>query len=172
MDRSEFYTFSGYMKKDDNCLTASMEDYLEMIYRLSQENGFTRASSLSQALNVQPSSATKMVQHLAQLGYVQYRKYGFIMLDDKGAEIGAWLLKRHTILENFMRSIGVSENSLLEETEKAEHMFSPETIRCFSDLLDFLQTDAAFAAYSAAQAENKKLAPQQTAEPANNRPQK
>jgi len=33
MESKKFYTFSEYMKKDVNSLTASMEDYLEMIYR-------------------------------------------------------------------------------------------------------------------------------------------
>lgn len=137
MDNKDFYTFSGYMKKDENSMTASMEDYLEMIYRLSRDIGFTRIHSLSHALNVQPPSATKMVQHLAQLGLVQYQKYGFIMLEDKGKVLGAWLLKRHMILEEFMHMIGVNENSILEETEKVEHMFSRDTVRCFEKFVEF-----------------------------------
>ena len=40
-----------------------MEDYLEMIYRLSKENGYTRINELSNALNVQPPSATRMVKN-------------------------------------------------------------------------------------------------------------
>lgn len=139
MDSKDFYTFSGYMKKDENSLTASMEDYLEMIYRLSQEVGFTRIHSLSHALNVQPPSATKMVQHLSQMGLVQYQKYGFIMLEEKGRELGAWLLTRHTIIDKFLRMIGVNENLVLEETEKVEHMFSRETIQCFDDFAEFVK---------------------------------
>lgn len=137
--QSNFYTFNEYMKKDDDSLTASMEDYLEMIYRLSYETGFTRIHILSQALNVQPSSATKMVQNLAQTGMVKYERYGFIMLEEKGKEMGAWLLKRHTILEDFSRIIGVGDSRLLEETEKTEHMFSKETILCFADFVEFMR---------------------------------
>lgn len=146
MGSRDFYTFSGYMKKDDNSLTASMEDYLEMIYRLSRDIGFTRIHSLSRALNVQPPSATKMVQHLSRLGFVQYQKYGFIMLEDKGKELGAWLLKRHMILEEFMRMIGAGESSVLEETEKTEHMFSRKTVRCFEDFVEFLKRNPQVAA--------------------------
>ena len=62
--KKDFYTFREYMKNVDKLLTASMEDYLEMIYRLSYDNGFTRIHELSSALNVQPPSATKMVQKL------------------------------------------------------------------------------------------------------------
>lgn len=55
MDNRNYHTFSEYMKKNENLLTASMEDYLEMIYRLSLDTGFTRINELSDALNVHPS---------------------------------------------------------------------------------------------------------------------
>lgn len=75
---NDFYTFSEYMKKENNSLTASMEDYLEMIYRLSIKTGFVRLHELANALNVQPPSATKMVQKLAELNLINYEKYGVI----------------------------------------------------------------------------------------------
>ena len=141
MDSKDFYTFNEYMKKDDNFLTASMEDYLEMIYRLSPDTGFTRIHVLSEALNVQPSSATKMVQHLAQMGLVKYEKYGFIMLEESGKRLGAFLLKRHMIIEEFIRFIGVGDDRVLEETEKIEHMFSNDTVECFASFLDFMKNN-------------------------------
>ena len=42
LDNNEFYTFSEYMKKENKLLTASMQDYMEMIYRLYKKNGFIR----------------------------------------------------------------------------------------------------------------------------------
>jgi Mn-dependent DtxR family transcriptional regulator len=141
MDNKDFYTFNEYMKKDDNSLTASMEDYLEMIYRLSLNNGFTRVHVLSQALNIQPSSATKMVQHLAKMGLVKYEKYGFIMLEERGKSLGTWLLKRHMIIEDFTRIIGVGDAMILEETEKIEHMFSDDTIKCFESFVEFMKNN-------------------------------
>jgi Mn-dependent DtxR family transcriptional regulator len=103
---NEFFTFREYMKKDDTMLTASMEDYLEMIYRLSRENGFTRINDLAAALNVQPPSATKMVQKLADVGVVNYEKYGMILLSKKGEEMGRALLQRHQIIEMFRKTKG------------------------------------------------------------------
>lgn len=138
MDNKDFFTFSEYMKKEDNLLTASMEDYLEMIYRLSQNTGFARIHELSDALNVQPPSATKMVQRLAELELINYEKYGFITLTDKGRELGCSLLKRHNIIESFLRIMGVSEAGILEETEKIEHTISKQTVKCFEDYVDFL----------------------------------
>lgn len=141
MDNKDFYTFNEYMKKDDNSLTASMEDYLEMIYRLSLNTGFTRIHILSQALNIQPPSATKMVQHLAQMELVKYEKYGIIMLEESGKKLGSFLLKRHMIIEDFIRIIGVSDAMVLEETEKIEHMFSNDTVECFESFVEFMKNN-------------------------------
>lgn len=127
------------MKREDNLLTASMEDYLEMIYRLSLNMGFTRIHELSDALNVQPPSATKMVQRLSELELINYEKYGFITLTEKGRMLGSRLLKRHNIIESFLRIIGVSEAGILEETEKIEHTISDQTVKCFQDYVEFLK---------------------------------
>lgn len=138
MDNNDFYTFSEYMKKEDSSLTASMEDYLEMIYRLSINTGFTRMHELSNALNVQPPSATKMVQKLAEQNFLDYEKYGVILLKDSGKVMGKALLTRHNIIENFLKLLGISNENVLEETEKIEHTISNETLKCFERFASFL----------------------------------
>ncbi|MCL6479074.1 MAG: transcriptional regulator MntR [Peptococcaceae bacterium] len=134
----EFFTFREYMKKDDDLLTASMEDYLEMIYRLSRDTGFTRINDLAAALNVQPPSATKMVQKLADIGVVNYEKYGMILLSKKGERMGKALLERHQIIESFLKLMGITEG-VLEETEKIEHTISDHTLRCLADFVEFFK---------------------------------
>ena len=137
MDNNSFYTFNEYMKNEEDSLTASMQDYLEMIYRLSLNTGFTRVHELSNALNVQPPSATKMVQKLAELKLLKYEKYGILKLSKDGELLGEALLKRHNIIENFLNIIGVSESETLRETEKIEHTISKRTTRCFENFIEF-----------------------------------
>lgn len=139
MRGEDFFTFSEYMKKEDNSLTASMEDYLEMIYRLSNELGFTRIHELAGALNVQPPSATKMVQKLAEFKLIKYEKYGVILLEEEGKRLGEALLKRHNAIESFLKLLGVSE-SILEETEKIEHTISNQTLKCINDFIKFFKS--------------------------------
>lgn len=139
MEHNDFHTFSEYMKKENHSLTASMEDYLEMIYRLSKNTGFTRIHELSKALNVQPPSATKMVQRLAILNYLKYEKYGVILLKEDGKQMGEVLLKRHTIIEEFLRILDISEVVILMETEKIEHTISAETVERFKEYTRFIQ---------------------------------
>ena len=136
--KKDFFTFSEHIKKDQGLLTPSMEDYVEMIYRLSRNNGYTRINELSGALNVQPPSVTRMVQKLAEIHLVNYERYGVITLTEKGRLEGSTLLMRHNIVENFLRSIGVNEG-IFEETEKIEHTVSRETLRCMANYLNFLK---------------------------------
>lgn len=136
--KEDFFTFSESIRKENLSLTPSMEDYLEMVYRLSMERGFTRIQELSNMLHVQPPSVTRMIQKLAELGLVHYEKYGVIRLTGLGKLKGSLLLSRHNIVATFLKSIGV-RTSLLEETEKIEHTISKETQICIADFLSFLQ---------------------------------
>lgn len=140
MDKN-YHTFSEYMKKNENLLTASMEDYLEMIYRLSLKSGFTRINELSDALNVHPPSATRMVQRLGKQNLLKYEKYGVIILKDEGRVLGELLLKRHNTIETFLKKIGVPEEILLIETEKIEHTISGDTAKCFEDFISFINNN-------------------------------
>ena len=137
MGNNSFYTFNEYMKNDEDSLTASMQDYLEMIYRLSVNTGFLRVRELSDALNVQPPSVTKMVQKLAKLKLLKYERYGVIILTEEGKMHGVELLNRHNIIENFLKILGIAEEEILTETEKIEHAISTKTAKCFEHFIEF-----------------------------------
>jgi Mn-dependent DtxR family transcriptional regulator len=139
MGDNDFHTFSEYMKKKDNMLSASAEDYLEMIFRLSENAGFTRIHELSEALNVHPPSATRMVQRLGKMNILKYEKYGVIILLDEGKKLGALLLKRHRTVESFLRLLNVPEEKILKETEKVEHTLGGETIICLEEYISFIK---------------------------------
>jgi Mn-dependent DtxR family transcriptional regulator len=140
MDNNEFYTFQRYTRQYQNShgLTPSMEDYLEMIYRLTLNKYYTRIIDLAGALNVQPPSATKMVQKLAEIGLLNYEKYGVVKLTPAGLKIGEILLRRHDSLEAFLRLLGVT-NNVLEDTEKIEHNLSTEALECIHQFVSFIE---------------------------------
>ena len=138
----DFYTVRGYerLRQEDRSVTPTMEDYLEMIYRLSKDRGFTRIGDLAAALHVQPPSASKMVQKLAEVSFLNYEKYGVIELTAQGRELGEYLVKRHETIERFLRFIGASK-SVLEETEKIEHNLSMETVKQIMLLVQFMEVN-------------------------------
>jgi len=128
-EQNKFHTVRGYELIDHagNGLSPSMEDYLEMIYRLAVPKGYTRSSDLAAALNVQPPSASKMVQKLADLTYLHYQKYGIIELSESGRLIGEYLLYRHEIICKFLKFLG-GRHIILKENEMIEHSLSIETV--------------------------------------------
>ena len=132
-----FYTFNNYFKINSGLITASMEDYIEMIYRLSIEIGFTRVGDLSKALNVKPASITNMIKKLDELSLVSYERYGYIKLTDEGKIYGEYLLYRHNTIEKFLKTIGVSKN-ILEETEKIEHVLNKDTFQRIENFIDII----------------------------------
>lgn len=137
----KFYTVRGYdLLSQDDTITSSMEDYLEMAYRLSREKGFTRMGDLAGALNVQPSSANKMVRRLAEMDYLKYEKYGVIQFTPRGRKLGNYLLQRHEVIEEFLMLLGVKEG-ILEETEKIEHNIREETVTRIKSLVEFIRVD-------------------------------
>lgn len=138
MSDQEFYTFSEYMRKDQELLSPSAEDYMEMIYRLSRKQGFTRVNDLAGALNVQPPSVTKMIQKLSEMKLIKYEKYGVIMLEQEGKTLGKALLYRHNLIEEFLRLLNISEG-LLAETEKMEHTINDEILMGIKDLVEFFR---------------------------------
>lgn len=144
-DSHDFYTARGYENINIKAkgLTASMEDYLEMITRLYQEkNNHVKITELSTALNVSPSAVTNMLRKLHAKGYVKYQPYGLILLTKNGEEVGNYLLKRHEALSFFLKLIGVKKN-IHYDVERIEHTLSEETFKAFLRLAKFFQDDPA-----------------------------
>ncbi|UTR14470.1 transcriptional regulator MntR [Salipaludibacillus sp. LMS25] len=117
--------------------TPSMEDYLERIYILIEEKGYARVSDIADALEVHPSSVTKMVQKLDTQEYLIYEKYRGLILTSKGKKIGKRLVYRHDLLEEFMRIIGVNEAGIYDDVEGIEHHLSWDAIDRIGDLVQY-----------------------------------
>ena len=95
-------------------------------------------TNLAEQLNVQAPSATKTVQKLTKMGLLVYERYGVIQLTDKGKKIGAFLLKRHRIVETFLKNIGVKDD-ILHQTEMIEHHLTLDTVENLDILNNFFK---------------------------------
>lgn len=137
---SDLRTLRGYhkLRQKGQDITPGMEDYLEMACRLSGSKGYTRIGDLAAALNVQPPSASKMVQKLSGCGYFLYNKYGVVELTPEGKRLGSYLIRRHDIIESFLKMIGVNQG-VWEETEKMEHTLTEQTVQKIAVLVSFLE---------------------------------
>jgi len=135
---SQFYTLKGYALLEANAITTSMEDYLEMAYRLHTKGQPIRIGTLADNLNVKPSSATKMVANLKKQGLVTSERYGYIQLTPAGVEMGGYLVSRHDIIHDLLCYINQSTDEL-EQVEKIEHFINPATVMNMKRWLDIMQ---------------------------------
>lgn len=138
MEDKEFHTVRGYQLLEQNrkLLTTAMEDYLEMIYRDSLEEGYIRVNKLSEHLHVKASSTSKMIQKLGELGLLNYERYGIIKLTEKGKELGAVLLERHKAIEEFLCLLECKNT--LAQAELIEHYLDADSISKIKRLNSFL----------------------------------
>lgn len=128
MEKSDFYTLQGYRLKNKSDLTEAMEDYLEMIYRLYLSKKIISIKNVSEALNVTPSSVSKMCSRLKKQGLIVFERYGNISLTEKGTVIASYLLWRHQLLESLLKQINQNEFHL-EQVEKIEHFIDIDTLK-------------------------------------------
>ncbi len=123
--------------------TPSMEDYIELIYNLIASKGYARVTDIAEALDVHPSSVTKMVQKLDKDDYVNYEKYRGFILTDKGNKVGERLVFRHELLEDFLEIIGVHKDNIYDDVEGIEHHLSWNAIDRIADLVTYFKDDPA-----------------------------
>ena len=126
-DMGGFYTMKEYQRAGAEGLTSSMEDYLEMICRLRAEGVPVRVNVLASSLHVRPSSASKMLGNLKKLGYIDFHKYGAVMVTEKGVEEGEYLLHRHQVLHRFFCAVNGTEDEL-EPVSYTHLILSQKTI--------------------------------------------
>lgn len=141
MDRQkEFYTQTGYQRQHGG-VTDTMEDYLEMICRCEKEVGYVRMNQLAESLHVRPSSASKMVGKLKELGYLDFERYGLVTMTAQGRAAGMALLRRHDILHRFFCLLNGTQDEL-EQVEQVEHFIRPETVDNLERLTRRLEQEA------------------------------
>ena len=125
--RLQSIRYANHTKKE-GASTARMEDYLEVIYELVEHKGYATTIDISEYLNVSSPSVTYMIQRLNESGYLNYEKYRGIRLTDKGTLVAKSIRKRHGLLAEFLKIIGVDEDTANKDAEGIEHHLHPKTL--------------------------------------------
>lgn len=113
---------------DSAHLTPSQEDYLEAVYRISEEKKAARAKDIADRLNVRASSVTAALRTLAALELVHYAPYDLITLTDLGLAAARDIVARHDALcDFFITVLGVDPDEADQAACRMEHTV-PKTI--------------------------------------------
>lgn len=122
--------------------TSTAEDYLERIYSLIQEKGYARVSDIAEALQVSPSTVTRMVQKLDEQNLLEYERYRGLSLTQEGERVGRSIHRRHKALEDFLHLLGVDDQATVEkDIEGIEHHLSSNTLERLILLVEFFQAN-------------------------------
>ena len=85
-------------------ISASLEDYLQVIFHLEESNRVARTKDIANQLGVQCASVTGALKALANRGLINYSPYSHITLTTEGRNIGQDIVHRHDILREFFMS--------------------------------------------------------------------
>lgn len=110
---------------------AIVEDYVELVADLFERQGEVRAVDIARRLGVTHATVTKMIGRLAAMGLVTTRPYRAVFLTEEGWRMARESRRRHQLVVDFLRALGVPEDVACADAEGIEHYCSPETLEAF-----------------------------------------
>lgn len=116
------------------------EDYVELIADLIDSTGEARAVDVARRLGVAHATVVKAIARLQREGLVSSQPYRSIFLTEKGRELALRSRQRHKVVVNFLRAIGISEETAQRDAEGIEHHVSEETLAAFERVVRSLST--------------------------------
>ncbi len=105
----------------------SAENYLETIYILSRRNAVVRSVDIVSELEFTRPSVSIAMKNLREKGLIEMDSSGYITHTDAGRAIAEAMYERHTILSEWLISLGVDEKNALEDACRIEHVISPQS---------------------------------------------
>ncbi len=105
----------------------SAENYLETILILKKRTGFVRSVDIANELEYSKPSVSVAMKNLRENGYIETDADGEILLLDKGRKIAEKIYERHTLLADWLKTLGVSPETAAEDACRIEHVISEES---------------------------------------------
>lgn len=90
--------------KPYNTLSSSVQEYMKTIFKL-QKGKPVSTTQIAKDLKISGASVTGMLKKLAQLHLVNYNSYKGVTLSKTGMEVTMKILRRHRLIETFLKDI-------------------------------------------------------------------
>lgn len=122
--------------------SVSVQDYLQMIYRLQTSQSPVSTTALAGQLDVAPASVTGMIRKLHLQGLVEHVPYHGVVLTEAGERDALCLLRRHRLWELFLTEVlGLPWDEVHKEAHRLEHATSARVADSLAGFLDEPQID-------------------------------
>ena len=96
--------------------------------RLAEESDTVRSIDVGEYMGYSKPSVSRAMGLLKKGGYITVNEDGYLHLTKEGQEIAEKIFERHTILTEFLTSIGVGKVIASEDACKMEHDISDESL--------------------------------------------
>ena len=108
-------------------ITPAVEEYLEAIYKMSQEEGPVIAARLAERMSVSPPTVADMLRRLSKNGFIGVDRKQGVVLTRKGTEAAETLVRRHRLAERMLTDVlGLGWDEVHDEACRLEHAISDQ----------------------------------------------
>ncbi|MBR5658425.1 MAG: metal-dependent transcriptional regulator [Lachnospiraceae bacterium] len=114
----------------------STEDYLKSILIVQVKQGYVRSVDIAKELGVTKPSVCTAMKKLREMKLIRDDEAGVIQLTKTGKKLAEEVVKKHTLIKNFLISIGVNERTAASEACKIEHAIGDETCERLRELYE------------------------------------
>lgn len=124
-------------------MTISEENYLKVIYHLSQVSPKgVNTNAIAGMLDTKASSVTDMMKKLSEKELVIYKKYQGVTLTEEGFLSAKMIVRKHRLWEVFLvEKLGFAWDEVHEIAEELEHIKSEVLINKLDSFLGFPEYD-------------------------------
>jgi len=117
-------------------LSRSVEDYLKVIYHLTETGQPASTTAIADALELAAPSVSGMIKRLAEAALVEHLPYKGVTLTREGRRAALRMLRRHRIMESYLVScLGYTWDNVHDEAENLEHAVSEDLVERMSRAL-------------------------------------
>jgi len=105
------------------------ENYLKIIYMLTEQNGGNEVSTneLAEHTQTKAASVSDMLRKLAEKNFINYKKYQGVTLTKEGQGIALSVIRKHRLWEVFLvEKLGFGWDEIHDIAEQLEHIDSKE----------------------------------------------
>ena len=121
-------------------LTAIQEDYLEVIYHLSQDAEGVRTSIVADRLGCRMPTVSRTVQKMVDMGLVNHKSRGLIRLTELGRSTAEDIAHRHKDTVSFLTQIlGLTAEQAEADACQVEHGLSPFAAQRLHEFLEYVK---------------------------------
>ncbi len=126
-------------------LSASLEDYLELICNLLESEENIKAVSIAKKLNISRASVSEALMKLEDKKLIVYKGHKGITITEEGLKRAHTVIDRHNTFTSFFENVlGIEKEEAQDNACKIEHIITNEVFDRIKDFQVYCQKNKNF----------------------------